>query len=251
MKITRILSLLIAVPLLLATSCSEASCDASPEVPCGTSLETAITTAAPAPPEKLRTLSAEELGSPGPFVGYIADAEADTIALYTAENGSYIADIPWDVIAQFPGTDRTREGYPFGWMTPDDAIRFYYGEFGEFRWAIACTGPSAGSGNENVCTSSDGGATWTVGDAYANYPGNAEGASFASPEIGFISYRYYLDNGPEIARTTDGGATWHRLPLELPDMLTDPESPFRMTPLTPTFDGDNGVYPIRLTCHTD
>ncbi|MBQ2710189.1 MAG: exo-alpha-sialidase [Clostridia bacterium] len=250
MKFTRILPLLIAMLLLLASACTDTSAAADTAAD-DTATHAAPVNPAPSHPPKQRTLSSDALGSPGPFVGYIADADTDTIALYTAENGEFIADIPWDVIAQFPGTDRTREGYSFDWMTPGSGISFYYGEMGSFRWAIVCTGPSAGSGNENVCTSSDGGKTWTVGDAYANYPGTAEGANFASPEIGFISYRYYLDNGPEIARTTDGGATWHRLPLTLPDMLTDPMSGFRMTPLTPTFDGADGVYPIRLTSHTD
>ncbi len=186
-------------------------------------------------------LTAEKprLQSTGPFVGYLASRLSPMIDIYTEENGTYITSVPWEILEQFPATDRSRADYPTGWMAH---IPFYYGEIGDFRWAVVCTGPSAGTGNENVCTSSDGGRTWWVGDAYSNYSGTCTGAAFASENVGFMSYRYWADFGPEIARTTDGGKTWHRLPLTVPETLKGQ----RMTPGIPVFDGQNGLYPIDI-----
>ena len=60
--------------------------------------------------------------------------------------------------------------------------------------------------------------------------------------VGFISYRYFFDNGPEIARTLDGGKTWARLELDIPEEYAQ----YNMQPQNPTFSGNDGSYPIIL-----
>ncbi|BAK98461.1 peptidase M56 family protein [Oscillibacter valericigenes Sjm18-20] len=170
----------------------------------------------------------------GPFVGYVKDAAADTFDVYTEENGTYIMSLPMSLFDDFPAND-----FDPGWM---EDIDFYCGSIDDFTWAVVCTGPSGGTGNENVCTSSDRGRSWWVGDRYAMYSGTGTGAGFSSSKVGFMSYRYFADQGPEISRTLDGGKTWNRMKVDIPTYLTR----YKMTPLIPTFTGDSGLYPIRL-----
>jgi beta-lactamase regulating signal transducer with metallopeptidase domain len=67
--------------------------------------------------------------------------------------------------------------------------------------------------------------------------------SFASPAVGFMCYRYFYDQGPEIARTVDGGKTWTRLEIRLPDEL----KAYNLTPLVPAFNGENGSIPVEAS----
>ncbi|MEA4815226.1 MAG: M56 family metallopeptidase [Oscillospiraceae bacterium] len=177
--------------------------------------------------------SADEDISTGPFVGYIKAEDTKTFDVYTEENGTYIMSLPMSLFDDFPANH-----WDPGWMNVD----VYCGRIDDFTWAVACTGPSAGTGNENVCTSSDGGKTWWVGERAAMYSGTVTGAGFASSEVGFMSYRYFVDQGPEISRTLDGGKTWTRMTVDIPDYLTG----YKMTPLIPTFAGESGTYPIEL-----
>ena len=52
------------------------------------------------------------------------------------------------------------------------------------------------------------------------------------------------DAGPDIWRTTDGGQTWSRLDIELPEAYRNDD--YRFTPLSPTFSGEEGRYPIQV-----
>ena len=94
--------------------------------------------------------------------------------------------LPLSLFDDFPAND-----WKPGWMDID----VYCGSIDNFTWAVVCTGSSAGTGNENVCTSSDGGETWWVGDRSAMYAGTVTGAGFASSKVGFMSYRYFVDHG--------------------------------------------------------
>jgi len=169
----------------------------------------------------------------GPFVGYVKDTNTDTFDVYTKKNGTYLMSLPMSLFDDFPANH-----WEPGWMNVD----VYCGSIDSFTWAVVCTGPSAGTGNENVCTSSDGGKTWWVGDRSAMYTGTVTGAGFASSKVGFMSYRYFVDQGPEISRTLDGGKTWSRMSVEIPEYLKG----YRMTPLVPTFTGNSGSCPIEL-----
>jgi beta-lactamase regulating signal transducer with metallopeptidase domain len=174
----------------------------------------------------------------GPFVGYEKDTVTDTFDVYTKVGGSYIMSLPYSIFNQFPASDRADQKWQPGWMNVD----VYCGSIKGFKWAVVCTGPSAGMGNADVCTSTDGGRSWWVGDRNAMYPGTVTGAGFASSKVGFMSYRYFIDQGPEISRTLDGGKTWKRMTVDIPDNLKE----YRMTPLVPTFTGLSGTYPIEL-----
>ncbi len=169
----------------------------------------------------------------GPFVGYVNRVNTSTFYVYTKKNGNYIVSLPMSLFNDFPANH-----FEPGWMNID----VYCGTTNGFTWAVVCTGPSAGTGNANICTSNDGGETWWVGDKYSMYTGTVTGAGFVSPDVGFISYRYYSDQGPEISRTTDGGKTWNRMLVDIPSYLKK----YKMTPLSPVFTGLSGSYPIEL-----
>ena len=174
------------------------------------------------------------------LIGFVADSQTPWIELYeSTDSKEPLAKIPYDLIAALPGCDRKSEAFTFGFL---DSTTFYYGEIGAFCWCIAALPPAAGTGAANVCTSPDSGETWDISDPNALYTGTVIGAGFASETVGFISYRCFFDNGPEIARTLDGGKTWTRLELDIPAEYAQ----YNMQPQNPTFSGNDGSYPIIL-----
>ena len=182
----------------------------------------------------LRTSDTVEL------IGYVGNSQTSWIELYeSTDNKEPIATVPYDLIAALPGCDRKSEAFTFGYL---DSITFYYGKIGAFCWCVAALPPAAGTGAANVCTSPDSGETGEISDPNALYTGTVIGAGFASETVGFISYRYFFDNGPEIARTLDGGKTWARLELDIPEEYAQ----YNMQPQNPTFSGNDGSYPIIL-----
>ena len=174
------------------------------------------------------------------LIGFVADSQTPWIELYeSTDSKEPLAKIPYDLIAALPGCDRKSEAFTFGYL---DSITFYYGKIGAFCWCVAALPPAAGTGAANVCTSMDNGETWSISNPNALYTGTVIGAGFASEMVGFISYRYFFDNGPEIARTLDGGKTWARLELDIPEEYAQ----YNMQPQNPTFSGNDGSYPIIL-----
>ena len=174
------------------------------------------------------------------LIGFVADSQTPWIELYeSTDSKEPLAKIPYDLIAALPGCDRKSEAFTFGYL---DSITFYYGKIGAFCWCVAALPPAAGTGAANVCTSTDNGETWSISIPNALYTGTVIGAGFASETVGFISYRYFFDNGPEIARTLDGGKTWTRLELDIPAEYAQ----YNMQPQNPTFSGNDGSYPIIL-----
>ena len=174
------------------------------------------------------------------LIGFVADSQTPWIELYeSTDSKEPLAKIPYDLIAALPGCDRKSEAFTFGFL---DSTTFYYGEIGAFCWCVAALPPAAGTGAANVCTSPDSGETWEISDPNALYTGTVIGAGFASETVGFISYRYFFDNGPEIARTLDSGKTWTRLELDIPAEYAQ----YNMQPQNPTFSGNDGSYPIIL-----
>ncbi len=121
----------------------------------------------------------------------------------------------------------------------------YIGFFGENGGYLALKAPPA-MGREPIrlFLTDDGGDTWReIGNPTDSHPAVSTGAGFSTPRIGFVSYRYGEDAGPDIWRTLDGGETWEKLTVTLPDGYTENR---RFTPLTPSFDGEKGVYPIEV-----
>lgn len=122
----------------------------------------------------------------------------------------------------------------------------FIGFFGESGGYLVLTGGvSMNNQPMRIYLTEDGGDTWSeIGDPYSKgaHISVLTGAGFSTPEIGFIAYRYYEDAGPDIWRTTDGGDTWEKLPVTLPEPYASGE--YHFTPRSPTFDGKNGSFPI-------
>jgi len=122
----------------------------------------------------------------------------------------------------------------------------YIGFFGESNGYLVLTaGVAMNDQPMRIYLTSDGGETWSeIGNPYSAHASVLTGAGFSTPDIGFISYRYYEDAGPDIWWTSDGGDTWQKLLVTLPKKYTAEE--YRFTPQTPTFEGKDGIYPIAV-----
>lgn len=120
----------------------------------------------------------------------------------------------------------------------------YIGFFGESGGYLVLTaGVSMNNQPMRIYLTDDGGNTWTeIGNPYSRsiHISVLTGAGFSTQEIGFISYRYYEDAGPDIWWTADGGDTWEKLLVTIPAEYAS----YMFTPQTPAFDGKDGVYPI-------
>ncbi len=121
----------------------------------------------------------------------------------------------------------------------------YIGFFGENGGYLVLKAPTAlGIEPIRIFLTGDGGDTWReIGNPTDIHPSVSTGAGFSTSLIGFISYQYREDTEPDIWRTLDGGETWEKLTVKLPDGYTED---YRFTPQTPSFDGAEGVYPIEV-----
>lgn len=129
-------------------------------------------------------------------------------------------------------------------------MRYHGGYIGfngkESGYLVLTSGVSMNHQALRIFLTSDGGETWQETDTpYSQHVSVLTGAGFSSENIGFISYRYYEDAGPDIWWTSDGGETWSKLEVELPEDMKR----YNFTPQSPSFDGLRGVYPIVAMSH--
>jgi len=171
--------------------------------------------------------------SGGPFAGYVKSSE-EKVQIYTEKGGTFLMSIPIEIFDDFPAADNLQDG----WVT----IPFFCGSNKGLKWAVACSGPSLGQATANIFLSTnDGESFYRIGDADRVYPHPISGAGFCSPEVGFLCYYLYEGPEPEIFRTTDGGNTWERVVVEVPERLRSCD---HLTPLSPGFSGEFGRMPV-------
>ena len=128
----------------------------------------------------------------------------------------------------------------------------FIGFWGDGGYLVLTAPVSMGNQPMRIYLTTDGGDTWKeIGNPYdtGKHYCVLTGAGFSNEEIGFISYRYYEDAGPDIWWTSNGGDTWEELTVKLPEEYSNEEYVF--TPLSPTFNGSSGIYPIEATNHAD
>ncbi|MCL2771945.1 MAG: hypothetical protein FWD71_01230 [Oscillospiraceae bacterium] len=104
-------------------------------------------------------------------------------------------------------------------------------------WLVQTSDPATGSSLKKIYHSADGGKTWSETSGNAPYTGLLTGSSFVTPDIGFLCYRYYDDNGPEVYRTTDGGETWNRIDFPVPNKYKN----YKFMPASPVFTDADGT----------
>jgi len=102
-----------------------------------------------------------------------------------------------------------------------------------------------GNGRKNVATSSDCGKAWSVGSTMDDYGGNhVIGMYFVSDKIAFMRFdpnnSHTIPDGPEISQTLDGGKTWQRLAVSVPDSLKGK----KLIAGAPTHMGDVIIFPV-------
>ena len=134
-------------------------------------------------------------------------------------------------------------------VVPNGGFIGFWDEGGYFVLTLPA---SMGNQPIHIYLTADGGDTWSeVGNPYdaGEHYGVVTGAGFSTEEIGFISYRYFEDAGPDIWWTSDGGDTWEELMITLPEEYAGDEYVF--TPLSPAFHGSSGIYPIEALALSD
>lgn len=110
-------------------------------------------------------------------------------------------------------------------------------------WLLLAGGVAMGRQNNRIFQTSDGGKTWhEIGNTSDTYARVVTGAGFANKNIGFVSFRYDSDINPVMYRTQNKGKTWSKCFLEIPDSFK--EITTYATPLSPVFNGANGVLPV-------
>ena len=128
----------------------------------------------------------------------------------------------------------------------------FIGFWDEGGYLVLTLPASMGNQPIHIYLTVDGGDTWSeIGNPYdaGEHYDVVTGAGFSTAEIGFISYRYFEDAGPDIWWTSDGGDTWEELMVTLPEEYSSEEYVF--TPLSPTFNGSSGIYPIEALSLSD
>jgi photosystem II stability/assembly factor-like uncharacterized protein len=122
----------------------------------------------------------------------------------------------------------------------------------QLGWLLLSEGAALGSEGVEVLRTTDGGATWQTvtrtSKTTPNRPGSLpftgvkSGISFISPTTGWITG---MMEG--LYQTQDGGTTWYRQSLPLPDTLP-PATQAYLAGTGPllTFDGGAGIFPVEL-----
>lgn len=156
-------------------------------------------------------------GGDGPVQVLISDDMGSTWNTYNVESAKYCGFTKY-----------------IGFLTENDG------------YLVVSPGVALGNSYNYVFLTSDGGKTWTqIGNPNDVYSRVMTGAGFATKSIGFIGYRVDFEAGPAIYRTADGGYTWEKLGVTVPN-----EYDYN-TPLSPVFFGAYGVYPVEYRADDD
>lgn len=113
-------------------------------------------------------------------------------------------------------------------------------------WLIGCSFVGMGAENHFLYTTSDGGENWSLISSNIDkvYGRTLVGANFLNQEVGFLCFRYEnADFMPPVLTTNDGGITWSKLSISIPDEY----SSYCATALAPSYNGELCTLPVRLS----
>lgn len=133
--------------------------------------------------------------------------------------------------------DRTADWIKIGFTTQNDG------------WMVVCSFVGLGQEHHYLYTTADGGMNWApvesnIDDVYGRM---LSGAGFINDEIGFLCFRYETDFQPAVCVTRDGGRTWGKADITLPEEYEQ----YNQTPLSPVYEGENVILPVLLSDEKD
>lgn len=129
-----------------------------------------------------------------------------------------------------------------GFSTPDDG------------WLVTVGDVAMGTQFNCIFLTSDGGKTWRkAGSSNDFYHRVVTGACFSDDPNGFLAFRYdgVGDTDPVLWRTADGGKTWTRCDIKVPEAYKQTIADYSYAEsLTPVYDGASVVLPVRVRTTT-
>ena len=138
--------------------------------------------------------------------------ESPTKILLSSDNGETWKESVVEGSDKMVAYGELREG-----VVPNGGFIGFWDEGG---YLVLTLPASMGNQPIHIYLTVDGGDTWSeIGNPYdaGEHYDVVTGAGFSTAEIGFISYRYFEDAGPDIWWTSDGGDTWEELMVTLPE----------------------------------
>lgn len=107
-------------------------------------------------------------------------------------------------------------------------------------WFIGSSDVASGHQENYIYLTHDGGKTWTeTGNVNDVWPRVLTCGAFANDKVGFLCFRYDIENFGMIYRTTDGGKTWSQFDLGLVWSLPD-NAELCCEVRSISFDGNSG-----------
>lgn len=104
-------------------------------------------------------------------------------------------------------------------------------------------GVNLGTQKSRYFLTEDGGDNWIEIPSVSEEHGYViTGAGYSSQGVLAVTFRYYLDDGPDIWYTSDNGANWYRSLIAQYPIDGD----FRFTPRNLSFDGEQGTCDVEV-----
>lgn len=121
---------------------------------------------------------------------------------------------------------------PLGYTSADDG------------WLVLCDFVGSGQEMHYLYMTHDGGTSWQPvnGDYNAVYDRKLTGAGFIDARLGFLCFRCEDDFQPAVCRTKDGGISWEKLTIPLPEAYAN----YNAEPLAPFADDTGILLPVSL-----